>query len=51
MYESNPQGMHSVWTDLIAAMETCSIGATALDVMEAYEVILPSSLQSCQLDK
>ncbi len=50
VYESNPQGMHDVWTELIAAMETCSMGGIALDVMEAYKVIVPSSLSAPQLD-
>jgi hypothetical protein len=51
VYESNPQGLHDVWVKLIAAMETCSMGGIALDVMEAYKVLVPSSLSAPQLDK
>jgi hypothetical protein len=43
--------MHGVWIGLVAAMEACSTPATTLDVMEAYKLVLATSLQCSYLDK
>jgi hypothetical protein len=39
IYDSDPQGMHESWLDVVAAMESCSIGETPLEVMESYKVV------------
>jgi hypothetical protein len=51
VYGTDPQGMHGTWMRLVAAMETCSMGTTSLDVMETYKVVLPSNLRCGNLDK
>jgi hypothetical protein len=45
VYNSDPQGMHEAWMDVVAAMEDSSMGATTLEVMESYKIALPSTLQ------
>jgi hypothetical protein len=51
VYDSDPLGFHEVWAQAVAAMEDCSTGATALDVMDSYKIPLPSTLASVKLDK
>jgi hypothetical protein len=43
VYDGNPQGLQDVWRGLIAAMDNCSAGSVALDVMESYKILLPGS--------
>jgi hypothetical protein len=50
MYDSNPQGLRETWSCLVKAMEDCSMGITALDAMDTYKLILPSSLHARTLD-
>ncbi len=45
VYNSDPQGMHEAWMDVVAAMEDSSMGATTLEVMESYKIALPSTLK------
>jgi hypothetical protein len=51
IYDSDPQGLHEVWRELVSAMDSCSTGTAPLDVMESYKVLVPSSLQCRTLDK
>jgi hypothetical protein len=50
IYDSDPQGLHEPWMEVVAAMEACSTGATTLEVMESYKIVLPSTLQNSVLD-
>jgi hypothetical protein len=50
MYDSNPQGLRETWSCLVKAMEDCSVGITALDAMDTYKLVLPSSLHARTLD-
>ncbi len=51
VYDGNPQGLQDVWRGLIAAMDNCSTGSVALDVMESYKILLPGSLDNGMLTK
>jgi lysophospholipase L1-like esterase len=51
MYDTDPQGLREVWRSLVAAMDCFSTGATSLDTMDSYKVLLPGSLQCRTLDK
>ncbi len=51
VYDGNPQGLQDVWPGLIAAMDNCSTGSVALDVMESYKILLPGSLENGMLTK
>jgi hypothetical protein len=50
MYDSNPQGLRETWSCLVKSMENCSAGITALDAMDTYKLVLPSSLLVRTLD-
>ncbi len=50
MYDSNPQGLRETWSCLVKSMENCSVGITALDAMDTYKLVLPSSLHVRTLD-
>jgi hypothetical protein len=47
----SPQGLHDVWRGLVAAMENFSTGATTLDTVETYKLVLPSTLHARLLDR
>ncbi len=51
VYDGNPQGLQDVWRGLIAAMDNCSNGSVALEVMESYKILLPESLENGTLTK
>jgi hypothetical protein len=51
VYVGNPQGLQDVWRGLVAAMDNCSTGSVALDVMESYKILLPGSLDNGMLTK
>ncbi len=51
VYDGNPQGLQDVWRGLIAAMDNCTTGSVALDVMESYKILLPGSLDNGMLTK
>ncbi len=50
IYENNTEGVHDLWVGLAAALGQCSDGAVSLENMDAFKVILPSSLASPNLD-
>jgi hypothetical protein len=51
VYDMSPQGLHNVWRGLVAAMENFSTGATTLDTVETYKLVLPSTLHARLLDR
>jgi hypothetical protein len=50
VYDNDNKGLHETWPPLVEAMESCSIGATRLEVMDSYKVALPSALTTTNLD-
>jgi hypothetical protein len=50
VYDNNAECLHDSWAVLVAALDSCSSGASTLTNMDTYKVVLPSSLSSATLD-